>query len=341
MAAGRNIFAITTIRRKSNCSLADIIQLCSSFACSDHRDHVIAVLGLATDFKAGNDYLNPDYSINVTPDEIFLRYARWSIFEAESLGFLSLVLEPQNRPSWLPRLNTGALRSRNNNTPRSWSTFRATLESKPQANISADGLRLTVAGVTVDYITSQGSAMPLAPTMDEFSEGHVLGKLRKWMYACHKFYKDYFTGCLRLLEIEYTNPSHRYRYIDFIRTLIWDQAYQKLTIEQSISETVNYLHVILSGEEVDFESVGGGYVMTTAYNEGRRLCLTASGRMGYVPGATEIGDMVCLFYGGSLPYVIRPCGGGEYLFIGDCFLQGEMYGERMEVETETEYFTLI
>jgi len=60
-----------------------------------------------------------------------------------------------------------------------------------------------------------------------------------------------------------------------------------------------------------------------------------------MPKYAEVGDKICLFYGGNLPYVIRPRGDGTYRYIGDCYLDGVMYGEAMVDGRKSEVFTLV
>jgi hypothetical protein len=73
----------------------------------------------------------------------------------------------------------------------------------------------------------------------------------------------------------------------------------------------------------------------------RRFCCTLNGRLGSMPKGAEVGDKICVFYGGSLPYVIRDCGNGRYRFIGDCYVHGVMYWEAMNMDIKTEEFALI
>jgi hypothetical protein len=74
---------------------------------------------------------------------------------------------------------------------------------------------------------------------------------------------------------------------------------------------------------------------------GRRFYATANSHLGSVPGAARAGDKIYLFYGGSMPYVIRPCSGGQYRFVGDCYLHGFIQGEGLPLSVEPEDFTLI
>lgn len=353
----RSILAIMMLRRSDyypHQGLTAILQMCTSFSCTDPRDHVIAVLGLASDFEPENSHLKPDYSDEVTDAETFRKYALWSIYEKRSLNFLSLGRDPQQRPSWVPN---PVAKSSHVTHPLTWTRFRATLEFEPMAKVSDDGQRLCITGVTIDTIMTLGrSPMPPAPAIDGFSKDGVLNICRNWLHACQMVFREYYSECLHLLDLEYErcvpsqqqqlgswHPSQRNRYLDFIRALVWGQPYESLTLEQTLIDAENYLRTILTDEEVIFDSNGGAYLMISTCNEGRRLCVTTGGRMGFVPSHVEVGDKVCLLYGGSLPYILRDYGDGTHAFIGDCYIDGVMYGELLNSEAgiEIESFTLI
>jgi hypothetical protein len=76
------------------------------------------------------------------------------------------------------------------------------------------------------------------------------------------------------------------------------------------------------------------------FAEGRRFCTTSNGFMGWVPQQAQLGDMLCVFSGSKvpfllrralferndLPFLIRP--GAEYFkVIGECYVHGIMEGE--------------
>jgi hypothetical protein len=48
-----------------------------------------------------------------------------------------------------------------------------------------------------------------------------------------------------------------------------------------------------------------------------------------VPDDTEKGDLICVFDGGEVPYLLRPAGNDSYILIGECYLHGIMDGEAM------------
>ncbi|TGO52093.1 hypothetical protein BOTNAR_0335g00040 [Botryotinia narcissicola] len=62
----------------------------------------------------------------------------------------------------------------------------------------------------------------------------------------------------------------------------------------------------------------------------RRFFMTKTGYIGLGPSCMEPGDSVCILFGGTTSYVIRPTSTvDEYLFLGDSYVHGIMEGEAM------------
>lgn len=64
----------------------------------------------------------------------------------------------------------------------------------------------------------------------------------------------------------------------------------------------------------------------------QRFCSTKNGRLACMPVNAEVGDDICIFFGGRVPYAIRPIGGGLYRFIGQCYVNGIMDGEALDIK---------
>jgi hypothetical protein len=79
----------------------------------------------------------------------------------------------------------------------------------------------------------------------------------------------------------------------------------------------------------------------------RRLCVTNSGRMGFVAPLAEVGDLVCVVYGMQAPFVLRPKFDDElkdmtYKIVGECYIHGVMDGEVMTGgEKEDTWFNIV
>ena len=91
-------------------------------------------------------------------------------------------------------------------------------------------------------------------------------------------------------------------------------------------------------DETRIEAVAGGEEPWLPHREyvshlltGRRLAFTDKGRVGIMPEATEVNDVVCIVKGGVTPFVIRE-EGEDWRLVGDAYVRGIMQGEVLEEE---------
>ena len=49
------------------------------------------------------------------------------------------------------------------------------------------------------------------------------------------------------------------------------------------------------------------------------------------PKVMEKGDVVCVLFGGKMPFVLRPWNDGKFLLVGECYVHGFMQGEALEL----------
>jgi hypothetical protein len=61
----------------------------------------------------------------------------------------------------------------------------------------------------------------------------------------------------------------------------------------------------------------------------RRFFITLHGRLGIGPKWTKQGDMVCVLFGGGVPYILCPKG-RHYTFIGESYVYGLMEGQAID-----------
>ncbi|KAL1852485.1 hypothetical protein Daus18300_012166 [Diaporthe australafricana] len=89
----------------------------------------------------------------------------------------------------------------------------------------------------------------------------------------------------------------------------------------------------LSGEDSAFNT------SMAKWSAVRRFCFTSNGRLGHLAPGSEPGDCICVLGGAEVPFVIRPISGdaeGTYQLVGECYLDGMMYGEAWKLSDHVE-----
>ncbi|KAL5315559.1 hypothetical protein ACEPPN_016427 [Leptodophora sp. 'Broadleaf-Isolate-01'] len=66
-----------------------------------------------------------------------------------------------------------------------------------------------------------------------------------------------------------------------------------------------------------------------SFGSRRSVCATTRGDLGQVPFGTQPGDLVCILKGGIAPFLLRE-DGDCYRLVGECFVNGIMYGEALD-----------
>jgi hypothetical protein len=117
----------------------------------------------------------------------------------------------------------------------------------------------------------------------------------------------------------------------YTRTLFLDRV---LTSDRTSSEGYEFMK---SGRWQDIVSSGGPTddiaeaLNTVRANVlHRKLIISDRGYIGLGPIVARKSDMICILYGCSVPVIIRKVG-DHYLFIGECYVQGLMDGQALEL----------
>jgi hypothetical protein len=88
------------------------------------------------------------------------------------------------------------------------------------------------------------------------------------------------------------------------------------------------------------EAKEGGDKWSRAANGASKNRIFARTKTGYYvlgPKVMEVGDVVCVLFGGKMPFCLRPQG-DNYLLVGECYVHGLMRGEAIDM-LELEIFT--
>jgi hypothetical protein len=67
------------------------------------------------------------------------------------------------------------------------------------------------------------------------------------------------------------------------------------------------------------------------------IFISREGHLVLGPKVTKVGDVICIFQGGPVPFVLRQLGGDEYLLVGECYVHGIMDGEAISNVSEDQF----
>jgi hypothetical protein len=85
---------------------------------------------------------------------------------------------------------------------------------------------------------------------------------------------------------------------------------------------------------------GGRYRLSMQGVNNKRPFLSGSGYIGMGPLGMRLEDHVVIFKGAKIPYIVRRLEDGKYSFVGECYCDGIMDGEIVEMQDEENFYLL-
>jgi hypothetical protein len=339
-ATRRNLYCMAQTRCfKEHQTISVLLRSTRGFDCTDPRDHLFALLGLATD-TANQIYLKPDY--NSLPREVFTRFATWLATTQSSLDFLGIGFEvnPEDNsfPTWVPDFTKPSAEQM---VPPD-SHFCSSLDTTSQVTDYPGDRAISVAGLMVDTLQILGPETPQEQATVLFDQRETMNRtveLIRWLVECGRIAND----------LPYGNMTEE-RYEQFWRTMIWDNGFSPQSAPSQWSAMFfrwfkGMCTLLLENHddawweqlrEVEHFGIANEGAFT-----GRRLGCTVGNRLACVPNKAQPGDKICVFYGGKTPYVVRACGNERYKYVGICYLHGMMHGEALSLTLEQKDFKLV
>ena len=325
----------------ANLSLLSLLINSRSNGATDPRDKVYALLALANDDVSRG--VQPDYSPENTVAKAYAAVAQSYI----ALGFGPELLYHAGNdhlitdlPSWVPDWSHQTRSTFNHKL------YNCSGSSVP--SVRAIGLqKLQIRGAVIDSIAYTGFACRYYSTdpsldrlmvqRDESEDSLPPVKtdhhMRQVVYATGKMFcenlcsSDLYTEPLdlvlgRTLAADCTRSGHRSD-AAFLEswTAYRDYNDQSLQMEEMSKK-------IEPGSEDNklFQKAWSYEAAMQEVHKGRRICATKGGYFGIAPYDTEKEDVLVIFEGFAMPFVLRQKG-EEYVLIGDAYVHGMMDGE--------------
>ena len=174
---------------------------------------------------------------------------------------------------------------------------------------------LALAGFSVDTVCTLGLCMPRG-NKNAIPTGEVM---QQWKSLAQTVSSD----PLQFWLTRITDRRHDVRLTSSERQSFCENVSQGIP-----SDTGQYHepNLLLKGPE------GGLYWWTH-----RRFFITKDGRMGMAHSDVEEGDLICVLFGGHVPFVLRKSGPERFTFISECYIHGIMDGEAMKDYQQGRY----
>ncbi|KAG4259320.1 hypothetical protein FPRO03_12996 [Fusarium proliferatum] len=349
--------------------LLDLILDSRSFLVTRSEDKIFGMLGVTTQDIRSN-YLRKDSTLS--PGDVFRNFVLWEVFDNNSLRALGISSDKAgsqySSPSWVPEFErldpqsslTGA---------KNQAKFNASGSLSKQVWTSDNETVLHVKGKIVDTLHTIGKESPATPETFTGENSHVYNfepmnhlAINKhiieeakniWLAATERLAhcRDPFItrGVKRTFS---TTPDGKISWAPFLRTLVCNRTSEgkKAPKEFILDDVASFVRQTLEVDVVPeylmqrdrFKGIIGLEAFTSL-TKSRRFAATDIGLVGYVPNRAKKGDLVCIFYGSDVPFVVRKEAEGKYSLVGECYIHGIMEGEAIKFETprhKEEVFSL-
>lgn len=315
-----------------------------TFRCTDHRDHIIALLGISSDSSRHQDLV--DYG--VPAERLYRRLARSCLTNSRDLrmlwSFLSSVpIGKRDLCSWLP--NVEEVPSMHSlavdlTLPSPGCAGHEDLFRMTEIHVPITGNQMQMRGQILDRIEYMGMDMSGFPAMQQFQEAtftdrykELLGETDHWLDECRAiaesagqdddgFHATILTEVLFKKNLPLTLATARQDFPAYRRA---QKALLSAVDEKAWYDAIALMEVTESSTRLDMLFM----LMRIMH---RRFCRTRNGRIGWVPNVAEAGDCICLFDDMEFPYAVRERGVvGGYALVGECYISGLMPGEVTDV----------
>ena len=357
-----NITAIERARRSHSgplsMSLFHILVATSFCECSDQRDRIYAVVGLAKDW-AERKVLMPDYDTREQAVlEVFRDFAIADSNHHKDLRALSCASGPSPTsllPSWVPDWRN--IENAHPFTRYSDRTkFCASGGMKPEAWHSNNKTILHVTGMQVDSIAVLGSEPSFTKAIAVFeinaAKVSALKQSCLWLQECRALSRNNkgivtpkrYNDLWRTLTCGLTGEAFPapFWYSEYFTKYMDFMSSAAERFEDYLTESQTTVTGVRGLDEVTpyFETHAVIEESIDRWSSRRRFSVTGGGRLACVPKGSMVGDVICILFGGEVPYVLRPTGDGFHAVVGECYVDDIMHGESLSHDTISREFRL-
>jgi hypothetical protein len=291
--------------------------------CSDPRDVIYGILGLSSDVdKLG---IEPDYS---KPWQTVYIEAAKALLKQRNLDVLSqahCLMSDSGLPSWVPDWSAQMRETLQPVHPVA--QYNACAKAQGPCSISGSRDTIVLLGTRVDVVLQVGDVFPQAQSGQPYPDvpsikawlmelgvlsmlgGKIYGTQEKWKNALYR---------TPVTDLEFDIRYHSHRRINAPEDeLLWMIGGKAPLLDANGEPST----IMLKRIDEFLRLVG-----MRAQN--RRPFVTAQGYLGLGPADMKVDDVLVIFLGSDIPFMIRTVEKDEeYKLVGEAFTQGIMSGE--------------
>ncbi len=310
---------------------------------TDLKDKLYAILGLLD--RDIVKHITPDYELPLW--KVFASFPKAMITATDRLDILRQCIlgdtDDPSMPSWVPDLTTVI----HTNDISNIVTFNASGDTPAIFQFINDDRGLIVAGFRIDAIDglgctfwdiigSQSSITPPSTVSNAYDTEYAARKAlyRSLIMAGKEEVEDgESTDWEQLLDIPSSVPSW---YNEKLQKK-HESIREFLTLNKGLQVLGHELEEWLSSDKDHTSEPSAApqiekfYSRLLTVQSSRRLMTTAQGRIGVAPKAAKQGDIICIFFGSTVPMAVRPIPDFEHTFflVGECYVEGMMDGDAL------------
>ncbi|KAE9364093.1 HET-domain-containing protein [Stipitochalara longipes BDJ] len=338
------IVALHSLKRNRSLGLETAIQFSNHCESTNPRDKIYGLYGLAS---VDDPEIAADY--NKTAQQVYIQVTRHLMTRNCSLGLLSdagISFERRlsSIPSWIPNLNVKRISYRLGQP--SDRAYRAGGDTKPIFHWKADSDYLIIRGCLVDTVAHQTSKYSTA------AEGHrnmlsnffqeVVLLVEQNLDASDATVKDSLMRTLvadRDIHMKALGPNYMDLFNAFVKYQEDPEIYREgFTYRglKGVDPLMDEIHRIASDAQ-EYKNP------TVNCLPQRRFCITKDGRMGLIPSDSQVGDIIGIFQGATVPFILRKTqpvdeersevvsNHESLILVGESYVHGLMSGEGLKL----------
>ncbi|SPN99070.1 related to heterokaryon incompatibility protein het-6 [Cephalotrichum gorgonifer] len=323
---------ISSLLSLGEASLLEILQACRNRHASVPHDKVFGILGVLPEEMREN--FKPDYALTVR--DVYINVVDYLVTTTERLDVIceSIHFPPHtsttNLPTWTPDWS---------HIPQATSLglhydFKAAGSTKAKWSFKDGRSKLAVSAVFLDVVKKRGVAVGTLCSEDDYLMAFMhwrallVGDHEPQDKEGHAELREAFcrTLCVGQIPPQHKDPRKwsRVCYQVFASMIHERLPYMPLDRELTAYASSAQEISIAAQQKIAKETCGERM-------KGRCLFVTQNESfVGIGTGAMLPGDIIVVPLGCYSPVILRPEGRGEYIFVGDVYVDGYMYGEAID-----------